>query len=233
MNDKVATSDGSVQSTLSGLEVDVWGVASVADLRDERLRAQVVGLLPGARSVVTLAMEIYPEVLDHSSPGKGMGEGSARDLLVPHMDFLNGRLAKAAYDLARASRSHGFKALPMPGANCPTDQRYLAAVLSYKHAAAAAGLGTLGRHSLLVTPEFGPRVRLACVLTEAELKLVPRLPESLCDGCNQCIAACPARALSEPEDGEPYRINKFACSVFRSGAGPCSECMRVCPQGRV
>lgn len=232
MNDRVPIWAGLMQDALSRLEVDALGVASVADLAGTRLHEQVVALLPGARSIVAFAMEIFPEVLDHSTPDKAMGEGSPRDMLAPHMDYLNGRLTKAVYDVAKLSRKHGFKALPMPAANYPTDQRYLTSVLSYKHAAEAAGLGTLGRHSLLVTPEFGPRVRLACLLTEAELRPTRRLPESLCDGCNECIAACPAHALSVPPDGEPYAMNKYACSVFRGGSGSCTECMRVCPQGR-
>ena len=220
-----------MEKALAGLEVDLVGVASVTDM-ESRLKDQVVALLPDAKSVVVFAMEIYPEVLDHSRPDKVMGEASARDMLVPHMDYLNGRITKAAYDTAKVYRRMGFKSLPMAPANYPTDQRYLTAVLSYKHAAEAAGLGTIGRHSLLVTPRFGPRVRLGCLLTQAELQPSPRLFDRLCDDCNNCIAACPANALSEPADGEPYAINKYACSVYRGGAGPCSECMRMCSQGR-
>ncbi len=232
MSDQMTARAGSIEDVLPRLDVDLWGVAPVAGMADVRLRDQVAALMPEARSVVALAMEIFPEVLDHSRPDKVMGEASLRDMLVPHMDFLNGRLTKAAYDLARLCHRQGFKALPMPAANSPSDQRYLAGVLSYKHVAEAAGLGTIGRHSLLVTPEFGPRVRLACLVTEAELKPTHRAQEGICDGCNECIVACPANALGLPEGGEAYSINKYACNVFRGAAGPCSECMRVCPQGR-
>ncbi len=221
-----------VQEVLSRLEADLTGVASVAELAEPRLRDQVVALLPEAKSLVALAMEIYPEVLDLSKPAKLMGEVSARDLMVPHMDYVNGRLNKAMYDVARACRRQGFKALPLPAANYPTDQRYLTSVLSYKHAAVAAGLGTIGRHSLLVTPDFGPRVRLAVLLTDAELRPTPPLNEDLCDGCNNCIKGCPAGALREPEGSEPYSINKFACQAFRNGSGFCADCMRACSQGR-
>jgi epoxyqueuosine reductase len=221
---------GELENALLKLDVDLVGTASVADMNG-RLRDQVVALLPGAKSAVAFAMEIYPEVLDHSRPDKVMGEASARDILVPHMDYLNGRITKAAYDLAKVSRHLGFKALPMAPANYPMDQRYLTAVLSYKHLAESTGLGTIGRHSLLVTPQFGPRVRLGCLLTEAELQPSPRAADGLCEECNNCIAACPSKALSEPEGDGPYSINKFACSVYRGAAGPCSECMRVCPAG--
>jgi epoxyqueuosine reductase len=220
-----------LERALEKADVDLVGTASVAEM-EPRLRDQVVALLPEAKSAVVLAMEIFPEVLDHSRPEKLMGEGSPRDILVPHMDYLNSRITKAAYDLAKVSRRLGFKALPMAPANYPQDQRYLSALLSYKHAAEAAGLGTIGRHSLLVTPQFGPRVRLGCLLTGADLKPSPRIKDGLCEECNNCIAVCPSKALSLPSGDEPYAINKYACSVYRGAAGPCSECMRICPQGR-
>lgn len=232
MDDMLFDRSALVQSGLARVEADAIGVAAVADLAEPRLREQVLELMPTARSVIAMAMEVFPEILDHHKPEKLMGEASARDMFGPHLDYLNGRLTKAAYDVAKLCRRHGLKALPMPAANYPTDQRYLTSVLSYKHAAVAAGLGTLGRHSLLVTPEFGPRVRLACVLVEADLKPTPNLNGDLCDGCNNCIKNCPSGALMEPEGDEPYRINKFACSVFRSGSGACADCMRVCTQGR-
>lgn len=228
----VSCQSRAVEDELSRLEVDVFGVASVSDLEEKRLRDQILALLPDARSIVVLANEIFPEVLDHSRPEKVMGEASPRDMLVPHMDYLNGRLTKAAYDVARVSRRQGLKALPMPAAGVPSDQRFLTSIISYKHAAEAAGLGTIGQHSLLITPQFGPRVRLTCVLTEAELPPTPRLGKSLCSRCDLCIEACPSRALAVPSIGEVYSINKFACSAFRGGAGPCSECMKACPNGR-
>jgi epoxyqueuosine reductase len=232
MSEIMSHREAMLQEALAGIEADAYGVASVTDLAGGKLHEQVVALLPEAKSIVAFAMEIYPEVLDYCRPTRTMGEASPQDLLVSHQEYLNGRLNKAIYDLAKFSRRQGFKALPMPAAKYPTDQRYLTSVLSYKHAAQAAGLGTIGRHSLLVTPEFGPRVRLACVLTDVELKPTARLAGSLCDDCNACIAACPSGALREPLDGESYALDKFACSVYRAGSGGCVECMRLCPQGR-
>ena len=43
-------------------------------------------------------------------------------------------------------------------------------IVSAKHAAEAAGLGTIGRHSLLITPEFGSMVWLSVILTEMQLE---------------------------------------------------------------
>ena len=73
--------------------------------------------------------------------------------------------------MAKASREFGLRALPLPARGCPKDIRFLEAMFSCKHAAQAAGLGTIGKHSLLITPDFGSRVQLSCCLTEAVLEL--------------------------------------------------------------
>ena len=85
-----------------------------------------------------------------------MGEASTNELLERHTDFLSGRLTKAAYDVVRASRNTGAKALPLPAVGCPLDARFLQAIFSYKHSGQAAGIGKIGWHSLRITPDFGP-----------------------------------------------------------------------------
>ncbi|MFC1908797.1 hypothetical protein ACFLXD_02890 [Chloroflexota bacterium] len=222
----------SLDNLLSRLDVDMVGVASLADWKGTRLEETALKLLPQAHSVVVFGMEVYPEILDLSSPSRVTGEASTSDLMARHADYLSGRLTKAAYDVAKASRGAGQKALPLPAAGCPMDTRVLEAVFSYKHAAQAAGLGKIGWHSLLITPDFGSRVRLSCCLTETELESSNNETTAECDGCGICIENCPAGALAIPQTGEQYTINKFACSCFRVAAGACSECLRVCPLGR-
>jgi len=229
---KTATASAALQAFLSKLDVDAVGIASLAEWKGTKLEETALRLLPQTRSVVVLAMEVYSEILDLTSPGRTTGAASTNDLLDRNADFLAGRLTKAAYDVAKASRSAGLKALPLPAAGCPLDTRFLEAVFSYKHAGQAAGLGKIGWHSLLITPEFGPRVRLSCCLTEAALEPTNTNMIVECAGCGICLENCPAGALAEPQDGELYAINKFACSSFRNASGGCVECMRLCPEGR-
>lgn len=231
---KASTRSAAVQDCLSELDVDVVGIALLRDLKETRLEKTALHLLPEASSIVVCAMEIYPEVLDRTRPKGTTGVASLNDLLVRHQEFLNGQLTQAAHDVAKVSRGNGLKALPLSAAGCPLDTRFLKAVFSYKHAGQTAGLGYIGRSSLLLTQRFGPRVRLSCCLTEAVLEpLEPREMGMVnaCEGCDVCINNCPAKALGPPQAEEPYAINKFACSSFRS-AGGCSECMRLCPVGR-
>ena len=118
--------------------------------------------------------------------------------------------------------------MPLPAAGCPIDQRALVSLFSYKHAAELSGLGTIGRHSLLITSDYGPRVKLACLLTEAALETTPPENKNYCTECNACIDECPAQALQVPGQGEAYQINKFACRTYRQVGLTCSVCMKAC-----
>jgi epoxyqueuosine reductase len=213
-------------------EADAVGVTAVADTVGTPLYDSAISLLPGARSIVVLGMEIFSEVVDLVEPEKEMGEAAARDLYGPHLDYLNGRLNRGIYELAKVYRRAGFRALPLPSQGTPTDARFQRGILSFKHAAEFAGLGRIGQNSLLITPEFGPRMRLACLLTDAEIPATQRLAANPCDGCGRCIEKCPAHALTSPAAGQPYAINKFACASFRQGSGCCSTCISSCPVGR-
>ena len=81
-------------------DVDVFGVASLGDARETPLYQSATALLPGARSIVVVGMEVYQEVLDLVAPEKQVGEAAARDLYGPHLDYLSGRLNSGIYDLA-------------------------------------------------------------------------------------------------------------------------------------
>jgi epoxyqueuosine reductase len=217
-----------VREALDELDVDMVGVARLSDLEGTPLEESALRLLPSCRSIVVVGMEVYPEFLDLTGHERTMGEANLNNLLERHVDYLRGRMARAVYDVARASHKAGLKALPLPGQGPAVDRRSLQAVISYKHAAEAAGLGTIGMSSLLVTSRFGPRVQLAVCLTEATLEPSPPA-ERACRYCNACVINCPSHALGFPKKGEAYVINKFACDNFNAAVGGCSECMRRCP----
>ena len=62
------------------LDADIVGVAVLNDWKGTRLEETALRLLSQAKSVVVLAMEIYPEVLDLTSPERVTGAASANDL---------------------------------------------------------------------------------------------------------------------------------------------------------
>jgi ferredoxin len=98
-------------------------------------------------------------------------------------------------------------------------------------AAVEAGLGTLGLNQMLLTPQFGPRVYLAGMMTdwkpEPDDLLDDPLKEELCPGlqeCGRCAAICPEQAIPSeaPEDAPlvQYRgLDSRACARSSQPAG--------------
>lgn len=219
-----------LQKMKEKLEVELLGAASLNEKTPPEIRNQATSLLPEAKSVIVLGKEIFREIVALLSPSKAAGEAEGGELFGPHSDYLNSRLTRAVYDLANFFHKEGYHCLPLPAAGCPTDQRFLKALFSYKHAAQLTGLGIIGRHGLLITPQFGPRLRLACLLTSAEVEPSQPLPEDFCLDCAACIRACPAQALQMPKAGEQYAMNKFACRTYRQVGLTCSVCLKICAE---
>ncbi len=76
---------------------------------------------------------------------------------------------------------------------------------SHRYGAAAAGLGVIGWSGNLLTPQYGARVLLESVLTDAELEPDPMLKESPCDGCRTCVKVCQAGFIAV-QDHEAVEI---------------------------
>jgi len=148
------------------------------------------------------------------------------------------RMAEVASSLAEYIRGLGYPAVPSGN---DTAQSIPLAI--------DAGLGELGRLGLLITPEFGPQQRICKVFTD--LPLQPDQPidfgiQKLCEGCNMCAHACPARAIKFGERTiEPTSISNRTgilrwpvdvakCYLFWQENGTsCSNCIAVCPMGLV
>jgi epoxyqueuosine reductase len=151
-------------------------------------------------------------------------------------------MAFCASSLAHYIRSLGYKAIPTgndTGLSVPF--------------AIDAGLGELGRHGMLITNKFGPRVRLSKVFTN--LPLLPDKPIDLgvtefCRVCKRCAEECPGGCISfgEPTTDGPtisnnsgiykWYINPEKCLDFWArNNGSCENCVRVCsfnkPPGRL
>jgi epoxyqueuosine reductase len=145
------------------------------------------------------------------------------------------RMAFVSATLAEFIRNLGYTAIPAGnnvGLSVPI--------------AIDAGLGQLGRHGLLITPELGPRVRLLKVFTD--LPLVPDKPidfgvTQFCRGCKMCAEACEVDAISfkDEPDWEPatrssspgamkWYMDAEKCFEYWCDNGmDCSTCISVCP----
>jgi reductive dehalogenase len=102
-----------------------------------------------------------------------------------------------------------------------------------------AGLGEIGRMGLLMTPELGPRVRLAVVTTDLPLLTNDRCHDAsvlhFCSICRKCADICPPKAIAsgdrqEISGSKRWRVDSEACFSYWCAMGTdCGQCMRVCP----
>lgn len=102
-----------------------------------------------------------------------------------------------------------------------------------------AGLGEIGRMGLLMTPRFGPRVRIAVVTTDLELMpdQVPPDPSMIdfCTLCGKCAENCPPKAISfdgrvEVDGALRWQIDSDKCFRYWNAIGTdCGRCMSICP----
>jgi ferredoxin len=128
----------------------------------------------------------------------------------------------------------------------------LSLAIPLKTAAVRCGLGCQGKNTLLITPNYGPRIRLISVLTTAKLDVDNPFKDDLCGACEKCITACPTQAL------EPYTIKINRCLTYAAEKPQdqdvpedvrkkekklvprptsnsyieCSTCIDVCPIGK-
>lgn len=144
------------------------------------------------------------------------------------------RMAFVAGMVAEFIRCLGYKAIPLGND----------VALSIP-IAIDAGLGELGRNGLLITPDYGPRVRLCKVLTDLPLK--PDVPidfgvQAFCEVCKKCAERCPSRAISGGARSEwvdplssgrgvlKWPIDPVRCYRFWCANGlDCAICISVCP----
>jgi len=108
----------------------------------------------------------------------------------------------------------------------------------YPPLAQMAGLGWMGLNGLIITPEYGPRVRLAAVFTS-----IQNLPESkpnthnwirdYCETCRICHKKCPPDAFYENpvehDGGQVTYVKNELCFPYFNLYHGCSVCVKVCP----
>jgi epoxyqueuosine reductase len=110
---------------------------------------------------------------------------------------------------------------------------------------ARAGLGWIGKHSNLITKDYGSWVFLGELLLNLELEYDTERVEDHCGSCTLCIEACPTQAITEPYVVDSNRCISYATIELRADELPaevsaklegwlygCDICQDVCPWNR-
>lgn len=164
---------------------------------------------------------------------------------------VNKQLAEITKEIQKDLLNNNIYSLPIvPTISVGSRQyeKYLKSLsydISHKMVATRAGLGWIGKTDLLITKEFGPRLRLATILLKQDPGCnVKPIVKSNCGNCNICVLKCPAKAAT----GLQWNItihrdeffNAFKCrekcgesakQKLNVDESICGLCIRVCPIG--
>ncbi|MCF8011667.1 MAG: 4Fe-4S binding protein [Clostridiales bacterium] len=210
--------------------VDLVGVAPVERFDQLPEDKRPGNILPGTKSVIVLGSQVFKVLTDKLTAQNEVGKVSCQDIYQAHNETVTNDLKQTGYRIARHLTNQGYPCINL-GQDL-TDYRTISSIFYFKYAAVAAGLGKIGKNGLLLTPAYGPRVKLSAVLTEAPLEEDPLIKEDLCKGCSICIDACPSGALKEPEENQQVNYDRFVCFSFLTNNNGCSLCMSKCPVGK-
>ena len=207
--------EGRLRELATAEGIDVFGVADVSSLWEgqihleprEGLRHLIHGVVMGHR----LSQAVLQSIVD-------------RPTLVykHHYQRVNLLLDRAALMVARAIQSQGYDALPIAASQL-TDWDNLLAHVSHRAVGALAGLGWIGRSTLLVHPQFGAQVRYVTVLTDMPLEHGDS-PEMECR-----VKSADSRDARPQLETQNSKLG----TRFVMGCGDCRKCIEVCPAAAI
>lgn len=191
---------------------DLVGIGNIERFEGAPKQCDPRYIMPEAKSIVVLGFRIYRGLL------RGIEEGTffQNYSSLGYAGINTIQQPMALWKFCRIFEDAGYEAFPFNNSfewtalyTSTGEQRkdwsrpvapgkpYPDVFLHMRIAAYIAGLGEIGYSKVFLTPEFGPRVRFAAVLTEAELEPDPLVkPGTLCDRCMACVRNCSGKAIS-------------------------------------
>ncbi|MDF2570334.1 MAG: queG 5 [Sporomusa sp.] len=211
---------------VKGLGADLCGISAVERFVDAPPGFHPTDVALGCKSVIVIAVRFPSSTLATSSPA---AYTFVRNRLVDKIDSITFQISSELEQL-------GCCAVPIPSSD-PYDywddnRRHGQGILSLKHAAVRAGLGHMGKNTLLVNDELGNMLWLGAVLINKDLEPDPIAGYQTCNPeCRICLDSCPAKAL----DGttiDQRKCRGVSAKSTEGGGGvyACNLCRKLCPQ---
>jgi ferredoxin len=239
---------------------DMVGIASMDRFEGAPPQMDARRLLPSAKSMVVMGFRHFRGCFRGIEEGTfyttyaAMGYASINYIYQPLV----------LWHLSKVIEDAGYDALPIPnnfpwlatdvsgqdptrtGKPSPTRSRPVApgkpapdVFIQLRLAAFCAGLGEIGWSKMFLSPQLGPRQRLAAILTDAPLEPDPVFSGTLCDRCLACVKACSVGAIPKDKtvkvrvagrDLEWADIDMEACSVGFCGGAKAANPFMVTPE---
>jgi len=207
------------------LGADVCGIATIDRFDDSPAGFHPTDVYKNTKSVISIACRI---------PGSSMYIDSPSPYTAIE-DIALARVNQIALSLTLCLEKCGFQAIMIP--SVPYD--YWDAetmtgkgILSLKHLGYKAGVGYIGKNSLLCNDEYGNLIKLGALITNAELVADPFIEKSLCkESCTLCIDSCPVGAIGQNAEVCQKKCREYAEVPNKRGVEiyACHQCRKVCP----
>lgn len=199
--------------------------------RDVEKRVSPREIFPDARSIVVVALNYYTPHQHENNPATGKVSRYAWG--DDYHDVMNAKLrAVLAWIKEQDPQAEGKVCVDIQP-------------VMDKAWAVRAGLGWIGKHSNVITPEFGSWVFIGELILNLELEYDVERIEDHCGTCTLCIDACPTAAITEPYVVDSNKCISYATIELRAPELPssveqnlsgwmygCDICQDVCPWNR-
>lgn len=214
-----------IKTLIHGMGADLCGIAPVERFSEAPSGFHPTDIYKDCKSVVVFAKRLPFGALNAEScvPYTHMNH-----LITQEVDWLTLQIARKFEDL-------GIGNVPIPSDDpyeyWEPERSYGRAILSMRHAGYLAGLGVLGKNTLLINLTFGNMIQLGAVLVDCVLEGDALAKYEGClPNCKLCLNACPVGALN----GKTVSQQKCRpLSNFRTPKGyilkKCNTCRKICP----
>lgn len=199
-----------IKAAAKRLGADIVGIGSIDRWSTAPIQMDPKQIMPNAKSIIAMGFRVMRGSLRGVEEGtyfsnySAMGYGGITYLYMP-MTVIN---------LSKMIEDEGYEAVPMghqsdwrgidnlgymrenysrpvaPGKAAPD------VMVNLRIAGFLCGIGEIGYSKMLLTPEFGPRVRVGIIITDMELEPDPIIePGTLCNRCMACVRECPGGCI--------------------------------------
>lgn len=185
-----------IKEFTNSMGIPLFGVSGVERFATSPEGKNPIDVLPGCKSVIVIGAHLLNGVIQANFRAYENGRADLKGLYGTYGYTLtpNFELTYACYAIARYIETNASE-IATP---CSTGPMTNGLQISIRHAAVAAGLGEFGYMSIVITPEYGPRVRFGVILTTLELEQDPMYsgpPLCVPEKCGICARVCPTGAI--------------------------------------
>ena len=216
----------SIKQIIHELGADLCGIASIDRFTDAPEGFNPVDTLPSCKTVIIFGKRFLKGTIDckNTTPYT-----ISRNMISNILDIM-------AVKFCGIMEENEIIAVPI-GAVGPSkfdeNTNRFRGIVSLKHSAVLAGMGYIGKNSLLITPEYGNMVWLEGILMNIELE-----PDKIINGgcpknCNLCIENCPVKAIKQDSleiDQQQCWNNAFEGNEIYFTKIKCYRCRTICPK---